>query len=216
MNIEQKKQMFSGRDVGMKLDGTYIYYKDSYYLARVPENGTTLHLYPINENRGQKHIVKIDSEDWNIKFPKLGYYNSKEVNKAYYIARGPVRSNRVAPTATCFSIYSANGSPIRGGLHNVPHNHADINAFFKNESNIPFEEALSMLKTNESVAVNNFICLFKDSMNLTKVALKNTVIGWMSTKTKPTIMIPESLKGAARFKLIEKYVPVNIEVIKNV
>jgi hypothetical protein len=219
MNLKEKKLMFENRrDISLKLEGVIVWTEEGFFNAHVSEESSKLHLFPFGNN-GSKKIVDVVSDEWNIKFPKLGYINVDN-KQAYYVSQGPSRSNRISVSLSNLKCESPNNKDTRGlSLQHFTLNHTVLNNFFQNTNHIGFEKALDRIKKDSkrtSIAASNDVCLFKDSMNLIKVAYKNTTIGWMSNKKPATILIPESLKNMYRNPIVQKSIEAEFEVIKNV
>ena len=217
---DQKKEMFgSSRDLSMKVSSCITFYKGDFYYTEVSESGK-LHLFPLkwhnlNED-SKKVIIDMSDEDWNIKFPKLGYLNTGK--ECVYLSRSPTRSNKVAPSLSSCTAFSPNGLRSRFSFTSVKSTHKELNEYFKGQTEIDFDTALKLLESPQqnSVALSSDFCLYKDSMSVTKAVYKNTVVGWLAKSKTPRILIPESHAQHKRIQLISKFLKMDVEVLKDV
>lgn len=221
LSTEQKKEMFPNyRDLSMKINGTITWYKDQFYYTECTES-MKIHLFPLNWRSSKRNVEKIitcpDNENWNIKFPKLGYINNGKV--CTYLSRAPARTNKIAPSLNGFSAWSPDGRKSRFSLRDAPDiTHEELNEYFNGRSEVDFPTAIKLLAepSQESVALSPDFCLYKDSMSVTKAVYKNTVVGWLAKTKKPRILIPEAHAKHKRITLISKFLNMDVEVLKDV
>jgi hypothetical protein len=183
---------YLSRDLGQRLEGGIIFFKDEPYLVTEIAGSGSLRLKNISDINGDSITVKLNSEDIDVSSRPLGYCNHG--GKAYYLTRIPQRKYKQSITHNSIELFSPDTNTSVSNpstAHRLLFSASGYAMFMDKYPTI--KTALEALQTRKasSMAISRSVALTRNDFGIYHVWYKTQNVGYLDNNMKLRVPVDD-------------------------